>query len=92
MEVGVPKEKPPPPAAALFAGVPKLKVPVGLVAVWVVWVPKVKPPPEGAGVEPASPKPVAGAAAVGFGVPNVKPEEGCPKLNPPLILFTEIKI
>lgn len=62
---GVPKENPP-PAAVLFAGVPKLKVPVVLALVW-VGVPKVKPPPPAAaaaGVEPVSPKPVA-AAGVG---------------------------
>lgn len=64
---GVPKENPP-PAALLFAGVPKLKVPVVLALVW-VGVPKLKPPPPppaaaAAGVEPVSPKPVA-AAGVG---------------------------
>lgn len=68
---GVPKENPP-PAAALFAGVPKLKAPVVFALVWVA-VPKVNPPPPppppaaaaaAAGVEPVSPKPVA-AAGVG---------------------------
>lgn len=67
MVVGVPNEKPP-AAAVLLAGVPKLKVPVGLVLAWVE-VPKVKPPPPppaAAGVELASPKPAVGAAVVGF--------------------------
>lgn len=64
MEVGVPKENPPPPAV-LFAGVPKLKPPVGLV-LGCVEVPKVKPPPEAAGVELVKLKPVLGAAAVVF--------------------------
>lgn len=77
----------PPPAAVLFAGVPKLKPALAL-----VWfgVPKVKPPPAGAGVELARPKPVAGAAAAaGFWAPKEKPPEGLPKLNPPLILASE---
>lgn len=91
--MGVPKEKPP-PAVALFPGAPKLKAAVGLVALW-VWAdePKVKPPPVAAGVEVVSPKPVAvavGAEAVVFGVPKVKPEEGCPKVNPPLIFSRRI--
>lgn len=88
--VGAPKEKPP-PAAVDFAGVPKLKPPEGLVVLW-VWMdePKVKPPPV-AGVDVVSPKPVvgAGAEAVVFCVPKVKPEEGCPKVNGPLIFSEE---
>lgn len=82
----VPNEKPP-PAAVLFAGVPKLKAPVALVVAWVA-VPNVKPPPEAAGVELASPNTAVGAAAVVFWAPKVKPPVLCPKLNPPLILFT----
>lgn len=62
--MGVPNEKPP-PAAVLFAGVPKLKPPVALELGW-VGVPKVKPPPEAAGAELVSPKPVAEAAVVVF--------------------------
>lgn len=81
---GLPKEKPP-PAGVLFAGVPKLKDPVGL-EVACVAVPKVKPPPEAAGVEPVIPKPVPETAAVVFCAPKAKPVEACPKLNPPLIL------
>lgn len=91
--VGAPKEKPP-PAAVDFAGVPKLKPPVGLVVLW-VWMdePKVKPPPVAAGVDVVSPKPVvgAGAEAVVFCVPKVKPEEGCPKVKAPLIFSLKIK-
>lgn len=93
--VGAPKAKPP-PAAVDFAGVPKLKPPVGLVVLW-VWMdePKVKPPPVAAGVDVVSPKPVvgagAGAEAVVFCVPKVKPEEGCPKVKAPLIFSLKIK-
>lgn len=93
--VGAPKEKPP-PAVVDFAGVPKLKPPVGLVVLW-VWMdePKVKPPPVAAGVDVVSPKPVvgagAGAGAVVFCVPKVKPEEGCPKVKAPLIFSLKIK-
>lgn len=80
--VGVPIVR---PAWVLFTGVAKLNGPpgVGVLVAW-VGVPKVKPPPEAAGAEPGSPKLVAGAA--GFCPPKVKPPEGCPKLNPPLIL------
>lgn len=61
--VGVPKENPAPPAEVL-AGVPKLKVPVGLVLGWVVVVLKLKPPPGAA--ELVTAKPVLGAVAVAF--------------------------
>lgn len=58
----MPKENPVPPAEVL-AGVPKLKVPVGLVLVWVVLL-KLKPPPGAAELVVA--KPELGAAAVVF--------------------------
>lgn len=72
--VGVPKEKPP-PAAVLFAGVPKLKELGGLGVAWVVAVPNVKLPPVASGMALVIAKPVLGAAAVGFCAAKEKPVE-----------------